>query len=293
MAASPHEIVAETLLNIMRETGNVPWAKPWASTGASAPVSFNGARRYRGINRLVLGSVAMARGYRDPRWITYKGAKTAGGSVRKGEKATAVILWKPVTKEDDNGEETTFLITRYYRVFNVEQCEGIELKIPEPVEPTSPVTRNDKAESIVSQYLANGGPSLTHGGDRACYTPATDSVRMPNIEDFVSPDHYYGTLLHELAHSTGHKSRLARKSIVNMQPFGTRTYAEEELIAEIASAFLYGECDLNVDGLLYNSATYVNGWIKKIEDDPKAFVNGCQRASKAADYILNPESETE
>ena len=79
------------------EAGTVPWRKPWHVNG-SAHVSIAG-REYRGVNQLLLSLTAMAAGYTDPRWGTFKALKAAGGSVRKGEKGTHVILWKPIVRE--------------------------------------------------------------------------------------------------------------------------------------------------------------------------------------------------
>ena len=140
------------------------------------------------------------------------------------------------------------------------------------------------AENIVAGF---SGPKVTEGGNRACYQASLDRVTVPAKGQFASEGEYYSTLFHELAHSTGHKSRLDRKE-VGASTFGSEPYSVEELTAELTSAFLCHEA--GIDNTLENSAAYIQGWMAKLKDDPKAFITAAGRAQKAADFILGKQA---
>jgi antirestriction protein ArdC len=280
-----YAMVTDSIIEAL-EAGVVPWHKPWASLpGAGGPTSLSTMKPYRGINVLILGMQAMMKGYDSPFWLTFKQAKERGGCVRKGEKGTQVVLWKPVaSKKDDNGETVKdgYLMLRYFTVFNAEQCDGITVPEIEELPPFDPI---EACETIALGYSS---VQVKHGGDRAYYSPALDYVQMPQAASFDTNEHYYGTLFHELAHSTGHSSRLARKSLISPAPFGSPDYSREELVAEIASAFLCGEAGIEVN--VQHHAGYIASWLKVLKEDRKAIVTAAAQAQKAADMILGREA---
>jgi len=270
------------------EQGVVPWRKPWTSS-SQLPINVRSGKPYRGINVFLLALGGMKAGYSDPRWGTFKAMKEAGGSVRKGEKGTKIILWKPVRgqHENDAGEQVghQYLLLREYTVFNVQQCDGIEpLELDESVRVHTP---DQAAEAIVAGYKLR--PWIGHGSSQACYAPETDSVHMPNPERFESSDAYYTTLFHELVHSTGHESRLNR-----LEPalFGSDPYAKEELVAELGAAMLAGLAGLGEAGG-EQSAAYIGGWLRKLRDDRKLVVQAAAAAQRAADRIVGETFELE
>jgi antirestriction protein ArdC len=277
-------IITEQILDAL-EKGCVPWHKPWKSA-SEWPRNFSSGKRYRGLNVFVLHMTALTKGYSSPYWLTFKQAKAKGGSVRKGESSTLVTFWKridkDVEKEDGTIEKDSYFLLRYYRVFNVEQCEGLEL--PEPEGPVKELRAIEACENIV-----RGMPSLpmiNFGGGRACYIPSQDMICMPLAADFDGAPEYYSTLFHELTHSTGHESRLNRDTIVDLQPFGTTNYSKEELIAEMGAAFLCGEAGIE-NKTIDNSAAYIANWAKKFKDKPKMVVCAAAAAQKAVDHILD------
>lgn len=260
------------------EAGTVPWHKPWRSIGG--PVNLNG-RPYRGINVFLLE----LSGYGDPRWGTYKMVKAHGGHVRRGEKGTRVILWKPVIREDgeDGDQSAAYMLLRTYTVFNAEQCDDLpQLELVEPTEHE----RIRGPEAVVSGYRLP--PAMVFGSSGASYCPDRDLVRMPELGAFESADAYYSTLFHELTHSTGHKSRLDR-----LEPalFGTDPYAREELIAEMGAAMLAGTAGL--EPRYQESAGYIAGWLGRLRDDRKLVIQAAAQAQKAADRILGTTFEQE
>lgn len=270
-----YEIVTERILTLLAQ-GTAPWRKPW-SAGSSEPMNLVSGKPYRGINVLLTGS----QGYASPFWATYKQIQTKGGQVRKGEKATPVVFWK--TGKDEKTEKDYFVL-RYYSVFNVAQCEGLDL----PAAPTERVYEPIAAcEALAKGYP--GGPQVEHGGERACYIPLTDTVHMPRMGAFDCREEYYAALFHELTHSTGAVHRLDRGLDTT---FGTHAYSFEELVAEIGASFLCARA--GIDGaIIDNAAAYLAGWHKKLKSEPKWMVLAAGKAAKAPDLISNVKVEKE
>src|SRR5262249_423924 len=182
---------------------------------------------------------------------------------------------------------------RYYSVFNVAQCEGIEAHVP-TLPGASPRAHKpiEAAERIVANMPKR--PEIRQGLEKAFYSPSGDFVGMPAPEQFRSGEDYYSVLFHELTHSTGHESRLARKGVSGTDgqwsAFGSNPYAKEELVAEMGAAFLCGQAGV-VEGTLDNSGAYMAGWLSRVKDDPKLVVQAAAQAQKAADYILAAKHE--
>ena len=276
---SRRDVAAEITETITRqlEAGVAPWVRPWMSPGASTALPSNAAtgKRYRGVNVMLLWATASEAGYGDSRWLTFKQAKELGGHVRKGEKSTAVVFWRPIERAEDNdaGERETrqVWICRAYRVFNVEQCDGLDL---DGLEPTA--TEPGAAERIA----ADRGAEVVWGGDRACYSRTTDRIRMPKREHFATEAACEATLLHELTHWTGHESRLGRQF---GKRFGDDAYAFEELVAELGAAFLCAE--LGVAGQLQH-AEYLGHWARVLKADRHAIFTASRLAFEAAELLL-------
>jgi antirestriction protein ArdC len=275
----------------MLEQGVVPWRSPIMGRGtAGCPRNLDSGKHYRGVNVFLLAFTAFAKGYGSSYWVTFNQAKEQGGSVRKGEKSSMVVFWKQYeTTDRDSGEAKTVPVLRYYNVFNVEQCEGI--KPPDAADYTPTDFRPiDAAEAIVKGYV--GGPGIEHGGSQAFYRPAMDTVHMPEPSRLATTEDYYGTLFHELAHSTGHSRRLDRGLDKNPKPFGTPDYGREELIAEMAAAFLCGETGIR-PALIDNQAAYIGGWLKQIKEDKKLVLTAASAAQRAADWIRGERTKRE
>ena len=279
--ADAYKVVTDRIIEAL-EQGIVPWRKPWKNVRGTGPTSLQTGREYRGINVWILSVTAQLRGYTSPYWVTFKQAKERGGTVRKGEKGTQVVLWKPVRKEvEENGEtkQASYLILRYFTVFNLDQCDGIEMPAEEPLPERDPIAA---CEEIVTGYVP--GPEIRHGGNSAHYSPALDYVQMPQRGQFDTSEHYYGTLFHELAHSTGHESRLNRDTLISPKPFGSEDYSKEELVAEMTAALLCGEAGIEVN--YEHHAGYLASWLKALKDDRKLIVQAAAKAQKASDLVL-------
>ena len=268
------------------EQGVAPWVKPWKSGKGGQCMPFNAAtnRPYRGVNVLTLWAATIRGGYPLPRWLTFRQAGEIGGHVRKGEKGTPIVLVKQMTVgderedgADDTGQGAAHRVTflRYFWVFNVAQVEGLPPHLYAIPEPEPEGERHARAEA----FLAAIDADVRHGGDRACYVPGLDCIMLPPFGAFEGPEHYYATRLHETGHWSGHKSRLDRDLSGR---FGSQAYAAEELIAELAAAFLCAE--LGIEGRLRH-VEYIGNWLELLRSDPKAIFTAASRASEAADYL--------
>ena len=270
------DIVTQKIIEQL-EKGVVPWQKPWQCAGS--PKNLITKKPYRGINVLLL---ALA-GRESEWWLTFKQVKKLGGSVKGGEKSTLIVFWNVYEKEvvdAETGEvnKQKRYTLRYYNVFNAEQTTGIKYAKPEQRQ-FSPI---EEAERIVAGYT--DAPEVKYGGGRAYYSPIEDNIGLPKKENFTSDEGYYTTLFHEFAHSTGHKSRLARKEVVEANFFGTEDYSKEELVAELTASILSAQAGI-VDKTLKNSASYIKHWLKALKDDTSLIIKASSQAQKAVDYI--------
>jgi len=279
-------IVTEKIVNLL-EQGIVPWRKPWTSTGL--PRNLVSKKPYRGVNLFLLS----ASKYVSPFWLTMRQANELGGHVRRGEESTIIVFWKVddggEATEDTNSEQSNersrrrFLL-RYYRVFNLEQCE-----LPQTVLDKIPKVETHEHDPIQAADHIVGTmpnpPEIQHAGSKAFYSSMTDRVTMPPRNLFVSAEEYSATLLHEMTHSTGHPKRLAREGITEAAAFGSAVYSKEELIAEMGAAYLCAEVGIS-NAVIANQAAYVAGWLKKLRDDRKLLVHAAAQAQRASDCIL-------
>lgn len=266
------------------DKGVIPWRRPW-SAESGMPINIRGTG-YRGINVWLLASL----GYESPTFLTFKQARAAGGSVRKGEKGCPVVFWKQLNIEDKaTGEARRIPMLRGYTVFNVAQCDGVEDPAASDLTPKRSINPIESAEKIAANY--SGAPNISHGGGRAFYNPATDSVTLPERDSFDESEFYYATMFHEYAHSTGHRNRLARDGVTNHASFGDHRYAREELVAEFTSSYLCGVAGIEKRETIENSAAYLQGWRAAIKRDPKALVTAAAQAQRAADWIQGTRYE--
>lgn len=270
------------------EAGTVPWRQPWKSLGGMAR-NLNSNRPYRGVNVFLTAMSAMAAGFSDNRWATFAGIKRAGGSVRKGQHGTLVILWKPIEKKDKATGEVTdsFLMLKGYTVFNVEQAdwpEGIPSDGRE--DDLRAHDENEVAEAIIADYSDRANLKVTRGGNSAHYSPMQDAVAVPEPEAFESGESFYSVVFHELVHSTGHESRLAR---IESTTFGSDPYAKEELVAELGASMLSAVA--GVSDSTESSAAYIASWLRSLRDDKQLVVKAAAAAQRAADMILGTTFE--
>ena len=286
-----YERVTASILALIEKGDLMPWQKPWKGESVWAR-SMSSNKSYNGINRWILTLTAQANGW-SPWFGTYKQIEALGGQVRKGEKSSLAILWKPMKRVNkDTGLEEKFMMLRTFNVFSASQADNLPEKFFATEAPVNTEDRSEVAEEVFSSYIEREGISGTHfGGDRAFYSPKLDSITLPKFDTFVSGDHYYATAFHEAAHSTGHVSRLARPGIVDFDRFGSHQYSREELVAELTSSLVLGVLEMDKPNIVENQAAYLKNWAAALKDDPQAFVWAAGRAEKAANLILGIEPE--
>jgi antirestriction protein ArdC len=286
MKQDTYELVTQRIIAKL-QAGTIPW-KHFASSPLAEPKNLVSKKAYSGINRLLLSGTK----YNSEFWLTYKQTQDMGGNVRKGEKSELVVFWKFLDVEDKDAQpgETSLKakqipFLRHYSLFNAEQTEGIDYAKIAKQEPreTDPI---EAAESIV-RNMPSRPRIVIDKTPKAFYSSTEDYVHMTERSACTSDAAYYDTLDHELIHSTGAASRLNRFQQDGCNHhFGSKSYACEELVAQMGAAFLMSECGLFQE-TEDNSAAYIANWLSRLENDNKLVVQASGKAQKACDYILN------
>jgi antirestriction protein ArdC len=279
------EIVTDRIVKLL-ESGTVPWRRPW-DNGVDAPRNIDGYE-YNGINFFLLSMLP----FKTPVYLTLNQIKKKGGTIKEGENKNhaPVFYWRMNTYDKDKSgnplsSPVSIPMARYTQVWNIEQVDGIELPKRFAQRAMRQFTAIESAEKLVANY--KDSPAISHGGNRACYTPVLDKVTMPEKDSFKSPGEYYSTLFHELGHSTGHAKRLNRKELMDGNFFGSHDYSVEELVAEMSAAYMAAHC--GIDNTLENSAAYIASWSKKLRDEPRMLMTAAARAQKAFKHIAGAQ----
>ena len=256
------------------------WVKPWVgSSNLQSPINGTTGYAYAGINWFNLIATADAKGYTSNRWASYNQWKGVGraSAIPKGNGSYVFYYGKGYDKDN----EKAYSFGKITPVWN-------EAQLLDYVEPTPPTKKNLVAQHQDSEaFVRLVNANVEYGGSRACYTPATDTINMPNADAFVdTPDatatqSFYSTLLHEHVHWTGHESRLNR---LKAKGKFTSDYAYEELIAELGSVILAVQLGLEVQPTP-DHAKYINTWLTGLKDEPRALVKAMSDASKAVAYL--------
>ena len=281
MSTSVNEIVTNRIIEEL-EKGNIPWQRPWSTAGRYA-MSHSTKKPYSLLNQMLL---------RPGEYLTFEECKREGGKVKKGEKGNFVVSWAKIKKveTDEEGNERTTVIPRlkYYYVFEVSQCEGIERNCTEDPK-TYGNTPVESAENIITAYIERETVTFTAtDSNRAYYSPSEDAVVVPDLKYFEAVEEYYSTSFHELTHSTMHQDRCnrAEERKGKKVAFGSEEYSKEELVAEIGAATLVNMIGLESDKSFKNSVSYIQSWIGKLKNDKNLIVSASSRAEKAVNYIL-------
>lgn len=269
-----YQKVTEKIIEQM-EKGVIPWRKTWKG---QRPINWTSQRPYHGLNRLLLDG---------GEYVTYKQCTENNGKVKKGAKSNMVIFWRWYEKEVEiEGEKKIehLPVLRYYNVFHISDCLGIESKIYKAqnraVRPF--------ADEAIANYVNRENINLRTitGSNSASYSPSKDVVLLPDKRQFESVESYYSVIFHELVHSTGHKSRLDR---IKSTSFGSDEYSTEELVAEIGSSMLMAETGIELTETFQNSVAYIDSWLKVLKSDNRMIVTAAAQAEKAVALILGKE----
>ena len=279
------EVTARVIAEL--EAGRAPWVQPWgtpeAKAGLGLPKNALTGRTYSGVNILILWHHVVRAGFATQTWLTYRQAHEMGGHVMKGERGVTAChadTFIPkaererAAKDGDEPGRVPFL--KRFTLFNVEQCEGL------PEDAYKGATPLPEAEIVphAERLIAATGADFRVGGTRAFYVPSQDFIRVPPQPAFFEQINYYRTCFHELGHWTGHDSRCARDL---SHSFGSKPYAREELVAEMASAFVCATLGITPT---VRHTDYIGSWLDVLKEDNRAIFRAASHASKAAVFIL-------
>ena len=268
--------VTDRVIEQMREFGS-DWTKPFASL-FGLPFNAVTNKQYRGSNIIIL--MMKEQQY----WAGRGQWRTIGAEVRKEESRNGTWICRPHTGtvEERNLatgelEKRTYQTWRWNPIFSADQVDGFEVPHAD-----TPVLTTVLAN--VDSYLANTG-AVVRDGERACYMPSIDEIRMPRRNAFsdtptsTATECFYSTQLHETSHWTGHKTRLDRLSDKNK-----KGYAFEELVAELSAAILCVMLGVS-NTPRPDHAQYLNNWIQALESDSKYLFQAATKAFEAVEYL--------
>lgn len=290
-----YKMVSEKLIKAIEDAINegkqLPWSKPWNKGKVGGAISYATKQPYDLVNQFMLGFTGV--------WVSWTEIQKQGASLKKGSKASYVVERFRAERVDEKVNEDTGEVEevkrqwwklRYFKVFNIEDVEGIKpLTIKDPE--TNHADPIAEGELIVTDYESRETLRIYRDtpSDRAYYSPVMDEIHVPSIKQFKKAKRaeYYSTLFHEMAHSTGHESRLDRfKGDAKNAAFGSTEYSQEELVAEMSAAMLLATTGIETKDSFKNSVAYLRGWLKPLKDDVKLAYWACRQAEKAVSYIL-------
>lgn len=269
-----------------------PWEIPWRTNNTDlyarnlTRMPQRGGRVYEGLNQLLLSLISRERGHEVNRWAGKVQWQRAGGKLKPG--AEGVNIWAPVAIQDATGK---FIRNDYkvVTVYHVNDVLGLPERFYKPTPKTETLSDQERLK-IADDVVKEINPEILHGNfGGAFYRPSTDKIHMPPFEDFKSAVQYYGTLLHEMVHWTGHPSRTGRPKGGRINaPDGSPekiAYAKEELVAEIGAAFVMGILGLEPQ-VREDHAQYLASWMKALQTEPNALRTALDRAQEAVDWLM-------
>ena len=271
------QAVVSQIIERCEEKGITPWQAPYSLR--QSPMNLEYKNAYTGINRWATS----LSGFNSPYWVSFAQVQKLEGKIKKGQKHTKIVKMALIEKKRENakGEQEVYARwvqpVRYYKMWNIEQTEGIEVEdfVQTEFEPI------EACEHVIAN--CHDKPKILFDGSEPQYDQDNDQIRMPKQVSFKSKEDFYNALLHELAHSTGHEKRLNR--LVQVGEYGTKTYSKEELVAELTSAMLSSHCGIS-EKTINSSASYVKGWLDTLKANPRMLLSSAGLAEKAFKYIV-------
>ena len=296
--------VADALIKEI-EAGTATWQVPWKPGDSKLPENMLTRKPYKGLNTMWLATMANKIGYADHRWGTFKQIKQLGGAVKKFEKGVRILFWSNANRKvmkDENGNvvknkygntryvygERAFPVCRAYHVFNMAQTKGVEL--PEIVDQSVPWQPVKQCEELINK----SGAVVEHQhGTRCYYEGGRDMIITPLPSQYHSKEGFYGSILHEMGHWTGHRDRMDREDLMVGMQRGCDSieYKREELRAEISALMTAQALGIPFDPK--SSASYVQGWASKLDNYKQEVLHACRDAQEISDYLMDYLKEPE
>lgn len=249
------------------------WVRPWQKTSV-LPVNASTGKIFSGTNFLYL--LIAGGGY----FATNKQWKGMDAAIQWDTKPVAHGVLRPLFKKFENTKgknELRLIGFAGYNLYSAHDQKGWKVPASTPLIDFTPI-------EAIEKMITACGATINHGGDKAYYRPASDSIQLPNPHDFSSIAAYYDTVIHELVHWTGHKSRIDRK--LDNARFGDNAYSFEELIAELGATIISAHLGIDQADTRDNHYKYVAHWLDILKGDGASIMTAASKAQKAADYLL-------
>lgn len=267
------------------KAGAGAYQMPWHSgrEWMSLPINVSTEAYYHGVNVLSLWLDAKKKGFPTSHWASYRQWQSLGAQVRRGERGTVVVFYKPLEPDEDQADDEELaprFVLRSFRAFNAAQVDGWTAHPPEPL----PAFELDRQ---VEAFVAATEARVRHGFTKACYRIDLDDIEMPSPAWFTgtttssAAQSYHAVLLHELVHWSGASHRIGREF---GKRFGDKTYAFEELIAELGAAFLCSALGI-ANEPRPDHAAYVASWLEVLDRDNRAIFTAARQAQEAVEYL--------
>ena len=303
---TPADKLVEAIIQLM-EAGTTPWRREWDASGGGHHVNLISGHRYRGANPILLTLGMHLRGSALPYWCGFSEAKALGIFPRKGSHGVRILrpqvnrvaadtagsvgpnaeATTPGTDLQDAKTDRVWMSFRPVVVFNAVDLEGDALAglMQRRQAEAAQVERSEPERLAAAEAVLGAWPvAVSHGGERACYMPQIDRIQLPERAAFHSAAGFYATWAHEAIHSTGRPSRLAR-DLSGRLP--SKTYAREELVAELGSVLLGDR--LEIGSALENHAAYLGHWVELLKESPQVLFQVLGEARRAVE-LIQPEA---
>ncbi len=263
---------AETAIRQM-EAGTAPWQRAAKAGEPVLPRNAVTGRAYTGGNALYLASRGQDRGFTDNRWITNAQIKKAGGQPPKGPGERILF------RDDRNGQKPLW---RTSIVYNVEQVRGLKLD-------RRPRRPDWQAHRGADAVIAASAVEIKHSpGDQNYYSKDHDQVVLPERKQFRSPEHYYSTALRNMAHASGHESRMARETFKQTHSEGLDGdgHIREKLRVEIAT--MTAGDRLGIGYQPDHGDEHKQAWLKALREDPREMHRAASEGHRIARNLIKP-----
>lgn len=315
---------SDMLIARMEQMKESKWKKGWTD-GRTAqfglPQNLVG-RPYTGSNAFLCQIHTTMEHYRMPVYLTIKQIRDAGGMIKKGEHSIPIFKWdlrikdkdgkklsesdyRNMTKEEQ-AECTVRPYLKVYNEWNIDQTNLEEVNKEkydailkrfksEPIKDEVGMYKNEAFDNLLKEQSWVCPIEYEKFNESAFYSPKRDQIVVPSKKQFnisntpedVFKDgmEFYGTIIHEMAHSTGHESRLGRDGIVKIDQFGSDQYAKEELVAELTSALIGNAMGFD-SRIRENNIAYLQNWIGSLKKDPKFLKSVMSDVNKSSKMVL-------
>ena len=299
---SAEEILTNQLIEFF-EKGNT-FKKDWNTTTKGKLINCQTSAEYNGSNVVLLMMHQILGGYPHSIYCGFGQGKTLKLKLKKGSKSARILM--PILQSEDKLDPETkkpvldllgdpvqnkWTTFKTACVFNIDQFEDSPAKqkildkfVSAPDAQAQSFKDHKPTEKLINSYIKRESIDVFFGSDSAFYTPLSDTVTMPDKEQFTSRCGFYGTYLHELIHSTGHQKRINRPTLTAPNT-DRRSYCLEELITELAAANLTHELKISTVDKLQNSAAYLESWVKTLKADKKILFKLLNQSTKAIKYL--------